>query len=215
MHSFYEVQPDRNHWYLISETDWQFESKFMFGQPVLGVPTPTFRPCSLDEALADDFSMLEEGEVAAPNQTRDRFEAGYGDCVYVEGFGTALVFSQNALQALNSILTKTGQTIDTKVEEVPLYIFNCTNLIDAVDETQSEIRFVGNQRPSAFTRLTFRESALRDEMIFKIQWPRKLLADDVDYSEVPPPLAIYCSQEFVEIVKKSALTGFRFKRAQF
>lgn len=209
----YDVQAAwEDYRHLVSESDWEFASPFMYGRTIQELNAPTFRYLTLEEDIADEQELLDDDDGGDPDQARRRYEAGVGDCTVVRDFVTTLVFSRKARERLASVLDATGQLFPVSVEGDEFFIYNCTRLIDAVDREASEIRYVSGERPSQFTRLVFRNERVRNETLFKANWPEpKDSSNSVDYSTIAPPLSIFATQEFVGLVRESKLTGFHFK----
>ena len=134
-----------------------------------------------------------------------RAEVGVGDCAYVIGFSTALVLSRLAREVLEQSIGQLGQFIPVTVESERWYIFNCTRVINALTDS-TDVRLVGNGRPSQLKEPSFRKSVLATEMIFKTSWPSHVS----NSSQCNPPMPLFATHEFVDLVRKSGLTGFRF-----
>lgn len=209
----YEVHPDGVKFRQLSfESSWQAASPFMYGKPLDEIGDLSFRYRSLEEDVADEEGLLEDDDGGDPELARRRFEAGAADCAYVLGFVTTLVLSSKAKEELAATLNAAGQMIPVDVDGDTFFVFNCTRLLDAVDAESTEVRFVGDGRPSQFTRLSFREEAVQNETVFRVRWPEpEETVGDVDYSQIPPPTQVYCTQKFVDMVLENGLKGFRFK----
>ena len=105
-------------------------------------------------------------------------------------------FGARAKELLGPHIDGLGQWLPLECVEAPYWLFNITNLIDALDEPQSElVRFTdgGIMRIAQFV---FHPKQLVDQLIFKI----------------PQRAGMYnlVTQDFVDLVHKHGLTGFSF-----
>ena len=106
-------------------------------------------------------------------------------------------FSARAKELLGPHINGLGQWLALECGEAPYWLFNITNLIDALDEPQSElVRFTdgGIMRIAQFG---FHPTQLVGQLIFK----------------VPQRAGMYnlVTQDFVDLVHKHGLTGFSFR----
>ena len=209
----YELHPNSDAFQrMVTDSDWRFESLFMFGTPVEGYRTPTVRWRTLEEEVADEQELIDYGECGDLTQAHLRFENGNADCIYVIGFSTGLVFSQTAVEHLRTTLESTGELFPVRISGQDYFIYNCTRVIDAVDAKSSQIRFVGDGIPSEFTKLVIDESKTVGESLFKIGWPKPAMAShEKEGAAIPPPLPIFSTSDFVQTVRALELKGFRFR----
>ena len=106
-------------------------------------------------------------------------------------------FSASAKELLGPPINGFGQWLALECGEGPYWLFNITNLVDALDEPQSElVRFTdgGIMRIAQFV---FHPAQLVGQLIFK----------------VPQRAGMYnlVTQDFVDLVHKHGLTGFSFR----
>jgi hypothetical protein len=109
------------------------------------------------------------------------------------------VFSLRAIEALGDLLQGYGEILPTSCEGEQLFFFNVTNVIDALDESNSEvIRFHGRPEIMRIARYAFFKERLTGAPIFKI--PQFLTG------------RVFVTDPFVERVKSTELKGFGFPR---
>jgi hypothetical protein len=209
----YEVRADSiNYRHLSFESSWKAASPFLYGKPLNEIGELSFRYLTLEEDVADEEELMADEDGGDPELARRRFETGSADCAYVLGFVTTLVLSSRAKEELAATLDATGQVFPVEVDGDTFFVFNCTRLLNAVDAEGTEVRFVGDGRPSQFTQLSFKDEAIQDETLFKARWPEpEETGGEVDYLQIPPPTQIFCTQKFVDMVRENGLRGFQFK----
>ncbi len=109
------------------------------------------------------------------------------------------VFSLRAVEALRDLLEGNGEILPTTCEGDQLFFFNVTKVIDALDESNSEvIRFDHIPEVMRIERYTFFVEALTQAVIFKIPQFRTG--------------RVYVTDLFVERVKSTGLRGLGFPR---
>ena len=109
------------------------------------------------------------------------------------------VFSSRAVDALGDLLEGNGEILPTTCEGEQIFFFNATKVIDALDESNSEvIRYHGSTEVMRVETCAFFKEKLTGAVIFKIpQFP------------VGP---VFVTDPFVERVKSTGLKGFWFPR---
>ena len=209
----YEVEPDGENFKSLDCHDpGNFDLACMYARPIKDVQLPTFRIRTLEEENAAEQEMLDMGETADFEGVKKRFANGVGDCAFVYSFAMGLFISKPAAEHLSHVLKTTGQLFPVLIDGSDFFIYNCTRLLDAVDRDYSEMRYVGNQRPAAFTKLRFKPDVIANETLFKTKWPEPTdVSSPVDYSKIPPVTEFFATQRFVDLVEDAGLTGFRFK----
>lgn len=107
------------------------------------------------------------------------------------------VFSERAKGVLGSRIDSLGQWLKLDCDEAPYWLFNVTNIIDALDEEKSEIARFRDGGVMAIDRFAFHPDRLRGQLLFGVR---------------QRPLAYnLVTEEFVQLVQQHKLTGFNFK----
>ncbi|QDU82895.1 hypothetical protein Pla110_46580 [Polystyrenella longa] len=209
--SIFEIQYDSlNYRYLKLTSHVRSGYPLSYGRPLVETPDWSFCYLSLEEDVADEFELMEIDDGGDPVLAERRFQAGVADCTFPLGF-VAPIFSTRAKEILAHVFEQTGQLFPVQVESETFYVFNCTRLLDAVDSATSEVRYTEGGRPVDFIRLNFKEDVLTGETLFKTRWPPPPESiTGVDYSEISPPLKLFATQTFVDLVSKNELTRFDF-----
>lgn len=104
----------------------------------------------------------------------------------------SLVLSTGALIYLRKIVSKYGQLLPLNYGDQKMYLWNITNIIDALDKEKSEMNDFGG-----VSKITFSKKKILDSKIFKIR------EDNATN--------IFCTQEFVDIVLGNNLSGIEFE----
>ena len=104
-------------------------------------------------------------------------------------------FSGHAKSVLEPHLNGLGQWFELDCEEAPYWLFEITNIVDALDESASLIVDLGSVVD--VKEFAFKPEALRDQLIFKI--PQR------------PGSYNLVTDRFVNLVRQHRLTGFVFK----
>ena len=109
------------------------------------------------------------------------------------------IFSSRAIDALRDLLERNGEILPTTCGGDQLFFFNVTRVIDAFDESNSEvIRYRATSEIARVARYFFLEERLAGAVIFKIpQFPVS---------------RVFVTDPFVERVRSTGLTGFWFPR---
>ena len=106
-------------------------------------------------------------------------------------------FSPRAIDALGDLLEGHGEILPTSCKGERVYFFNVTRVIDALDESNSELRhYLGSHKISTIKRYAFFMERLTGVTIFKI----------------PHFSKVFVTGPFVERVNSAGLTGFWFPR---
>ena len=107
-------------------------------------------------------------------------------------------FSERATEALHSVLTEHGELAPVQMDESTKYFgFNATTIVDALDESRSEIARFRDGRVMKVMRHVFLDSVEGVPPIFKIPQTRRNTT--------------YVNEAFVRLVEERGLTGFRFE----
>lgn len=104
-------------------------------------------------------------------------------------------FSGHAKSVLEPHFNGLGQWLELDFDEAPYWLFNITNIIDALDESASRIVDLGSV--VAVKEFAFKSEMLRNQLIFKI--PQR------------PGSYNLVTDRFVKLVEQHRLTGFVFK----
>lgn len=106
-------------------------------------------------------------------------------------------FSARAKELLGPHIDGLGQWLALECDEASYWLFNITNLIDALDEPQSELVRFTDGGIMRIARFGFHPKPLVGQLIFK----------------VPQRAGMYnlVTQDFVDLVHKHRLTGFSFR----
>ena len=109
------------------------------------------------------------------------------------------IFTRRAIEVLGDLLEGNGEIIPTTCEGDQIFFFNVTKVIDALDESDSEvIRFDDSSDVMRIGRHVFFRIKLVGSLIFKIpQWPTR---------------RVYVTDRFVKRVESTGLKGFWFRR---
>lgn len=125
-----------------------------------------------------------------------------------EPIGDFAYLTAGALVARRQVVEKFPSALRSEIQLIPVaisggkdeyYVLNVTNVIDALDEEGSEIKyFPSSRRVYRVTRYVFRESLLNDACLFKV--PQLVRTD------------IYATPRFREFVEKEKLSGLLFEK---
>lgn len=127
----------------------------------------------------------------------------------------ARILSGRAVQALELLLLQNGELYPLTLENQPqsdpnkYYIFNCTRVVDALDQDQIVWRYPEEERLSdrGIRLYGFHFDAVKDETVFRI--PMSLCQTSrVDPGEVDAN--VFVTDRFVEAVYDAGLVGFEF-----
>jgi hypothetical protein len=118
------------------------------------------------------------------------------DCLYSDLFLTLL--SDKAVGTLNDLLTPNGELLEIQYdteENMPFFVFNCTCVLDVLDEEKSRVSDFPKQDSLFF------DGRLLNEINPKIF----LLKQKSRHKH------LFVTDAFVDRVKNEQLTGFRFR----
>jgi len=114
------------------------------------------------------------------------------------GFSTHIpVFNHKAVRALADLLEGNGELLPLTCGVEQYFVFNVTNVIDALDEANCELERFSSGRIMDVVRYCFHEERLAGTTVFKI--PQAVLMD------------VFVTDPFVERVKTARLKGFKFR----
>lgn len=106
------------------------------------------------------------------------------------------VFSTRAVKALVHCLEGNGELLPIVCDGEDFFLFNVTRVIDALDETNSEVKRFTSGRIMDVITFSFHQERLLSKTVFKI--PQLVLSD------------VFVTDPFVERVIKAKLKGFKF-----
>jgi hypothetical protein len=130
---------------------------------------------------------------------KDNMTKPLGDRIGIDAETDPMVLSRRALDVLLPHIGSLGQVLPLAFEEAEYAFFNITNVVDALDESKSELEhFPSSGRLSRVIRYAFKPEVVRNQLLFKI--PQQ------------PSGFAFVTDRFVEIVKANALTGFGFEK---
>jgi hypothetical protein len=108
-----------------------------------------------------------------------------------------MVLSRRALDVLLPHIGSLGQVLPLDFDEAEYFLFNITNVVDALDIASSEVAYFKDGGLKWIKRYVFKPDAVRDQWLFKI--PQK------------PTGFAFVTDRFVEVVQRAGLTGFGFE----
>jgi hypothetical protein len=115
------------------------------------------------------------------------------------GFSTHIpVFNHKAVRALVDLVEGNGELLPITCGTEQYFVFNVTNIIDALDEANCELQRFSSGRIMDVMRYSFFEEKLTGATVFKI--PQAVLMD------------VFVTDPFVERVSKAGLKGFKFRK---
>ncbi|MEW6706036.1 MAG: DUF1629 domain-containing protein [Pseudomonadota bacterium] len=107
------------------------------------------------------------------------------------------VFSERAKQVLGPHIDSLGQWLKLECDEAPYWLFNITNVVDALDEQKSELLRFDSGKVMRIARFAFYPERVRGQFMFTV--PQR------------PGVHNLVTDEFVKLVQQHKLTGFNFK----
>ncbi len=110
------------------------------------------------------------------------------------------VINNLTIEVLSDFIKESGELLSVKCSGKNVKLFNCTNLVDGVDESLSDIVRFGDGRILTFRRLVLNMTKCTGNNIFR------LLKD--------PLGGVYVSDVFLERVNVAELKGFTFKKIE-
>lgn len=129
-------------------------------------------PETLEVAYEDDDSLIEVSDIST-------IQIG------------SLVFNEKAYIELNETLNKYGEFLPLIHGDENLWLFNATNVIDAIDKTKSKFNEHGGIKLPFFNC-----RSIKNEHVFKIK--------EDNYT------SIFCSEKIKKIIETSNLKGVEF-----
>ncbi len=134
-----------------------------------------------------------EVEVLRDDKRKDRLK---GDCPSLSP-GVA-VFSERAVAALKDMLEASGELLPLLCDDGQYYLFNVTSVIDALDESSSDLlRFSESGRVMRVKKYVFHSSVVSKASVFKI--PQLVRSH------------IFVVRAFAERARERGLAGFDFR----
>ena len=107
-------------------------------------------------------------------------------------------FSAHAIHCIGGMLAENGELASIRMDEgFEYFAFNATNVVDVLDESNSELSLFRDGRVMSVDRHVFLMPASRLPIIFKIPQTRENTT--------------YVTEDFVSLVGGNGLTGFEFK----
>jgi hypothetical protein len=149
------------------------------------------------QSKAIDLSAWVPLPVRRDYEVKGNLTKPLGDRVGIDARVDPMVLSRRALDVLLPHIGTLGQVLPLAFEEAEYAFFNITNVVDALDESKSELKFFSDGGFHRVLRYAFKPEAVRDQLIFKI--PQQ------------PGGFAFVTDRFVEFVKSNGLTGFGFK----
>jgi hypothetical protein len=128
---------------------------------------------------------------------KDNMTKPLGDRVGIDAYVDPMVLSRHALDVLLPHIGNLGQVLPLAFDEAEYSFFNVTNVVDALDESASELKYFKDGGFHRVLRYAFKPEAVRDQWLFKI--PQQ------------PSGFAFVTDRFVDLVRSSGLTGFKFR----
>jgi hypothetical protein len=131
-------------------------------------------------------------------EIKDNLTKPLGERAGIDARVDPMVLSRRALDVLLPHIGNLGQVLPLAFDEAEYAFFNVTNVVDALDEAQSELKYFSDGSFHRVLRYAFKPEAVRDQLLFKI--PQQ------------PGNFAFVTDRFVEIVRANGLTGFGFDK---
>jgi hypothetical protein len=128
---------------------------------------------------------------------KDNMTKPLGDRVGIDAYVDPMVLNRHALDVLLPHIGNLGQVLPLAFDEAEYSFFNVTNVVDALDESTSELKYFKDGGFHRVLRYAFKPEAVRDQWLFKI--PQQ------------PSGFAFVTDRFVHLVRSSGLTGFKFR----
>jgi hypothetical protein len=106
-------------------------------------------------------------------------------------------FSQRAKDILGPHIDPLGQWLPLECEEAPYWLFNITNVVDALEVEKSKLAYFRDGGVMAIDEFAFHPEQIKDQLLFKT--PQCSGSNNL------------VTQDFVDLVYQHQLTGFVFK----
>jgi hypothetical protein len=129
---------------------------------------------------------------------KDNLMKPLGDRVGIDADVDPMVLGRRALDVLLPHIDRLGQVLPLAFEECEYSFFNITNVVDALDEAASELKYFKGGGFHRVLRYAFKPEVVREQLLFKI--PQQ------------PGGFAFVTDRFVELVNAAGLTGFGFRR---
>jgi hypothetical protein len=112
--------------------------------------------------------------------------------------GTIPVVSERAVERVGVLLASSGELLPLTYGRGRYFAYNVTQIVDALDESRSEVRRFSSGRVMSIDRYFFHSERLRDAVIFKISQLSRAF--------------VFSTDRFVDAVRHAGLTGFTFEK---
>jgi hypothetical protein len=107
------------------------------------------------------------------------------------------IFSERARTVFAPKLEGLGRWIELDFDEAAYSLFFLTNVVDALDESESEVlRFADSEKVMRIAKYAFRPDVVRDQFLFTL--PQRVRSNRL------------VTDDFVDLVRQHKLTGFSF-----
>jgi hypothetical protein len=120
-----------------------------------------------------------------------------GDRAAIDALSDPMVLSRRALDVLLPHIGSLGQVLPLAFDEAEYFLFNITNVIDALDIAASDVVYFKDGGFYRVKRYAFKPDVVRDQWLFKIPQHATGFA--------------FVTDRFVEVVQRAGLTGFGFE----
>lgn len=177
----YELAPAPDlyqHFVLVREEQWSDLTSRFDGMPIGSAWTP------FEVALLRDDT----------EDHRNRWPSDFPT------LGTIPVFSQRAVEALQTMLTDNGELLPLYCKDCEggnYFAYNVTRVVDALDEARSQLKYFKDGGIMRVVRYEFRPDQLMDAVIFKIPQQRRS--------------RVFVTDTFVQRAHAAHLVGFDFR----
>jgi hypothetical protein len=131
-------------------------------------------------------------------EVKDNMTKPLGDRIGIDAETDPMVLSRRALDVLLPHIGNLGQVLPLAFDEAEYAFFNITNVVDALDEAKSKLKYFSDGGFHRVLRYAFKPEVVRDQLMFKI--PQQ------------PGGFAFVTDRFVEIVRANGLTGFGFEK---
>lgn len=110
----------------------------------------------------------------------------------------ALIFRPKVIESMGQILQEYGELLLLNCPDSELYIYNSTRIVDALDESDSDLARYDDTRIMGINRYSFRPKAVLGTKIFKIK-----------SLQVSP---VFVAKSVVDAWKSNRLKGITFRK---
>lgn len=138
-------------------------------------------------------------ELFIPSPQNKRLNLVFTDIVRFHE--TTPILSEKAVEVMKDVLLDFGQIFPVLTPVGSYYIYNCTNIIDALDKDKSIIKYIGDSKKYSigYEKFEFKKEIVIGQDAFRLK----------DESE----LYLFISENIKELVESAGLTGFEFELA--